>query len=217
MELAPATLPLLIAELTRQLAGFLAWLLAASALHKALNPAASVAAAAALTRHPAAAGTAPRTAVARPGAAVAPRGAAVAPRGAAVAPPGPGARALTLLAVVLEGGACALLFSSGQLLRAGALLAAALFATYWVALAVALREGRTAIDCGCHFGSHRPEISGFDLKRNAVLIALAAAVLAGARFAAPLTPRHLLVGAGALALYVALDAVRGLAPGRRAV
>src|SRR5579872_5293366 len=160
MELAPATLPLLIAELTRQLAGFLAWLLAASALHKALNPTASVAAAAALTRHPAAAGTAPRT---------------------AVAPPGAGARALTVLAVVLEGGACALLFSSGQLLRAGALLAAALFATYWVALAKALREGRTAIDCGCHFGSHRPEISGFDLKRNAVLIALAAAVLAGAR------------------------------------
>ncbi|HLW23448.1 MAG TPA: MauE/DoxX family redox-associated membrane protein [Steroidobacteraceae bacterium] len=191
MELAPATLPLLIAELTRQLAGFLAWLLAASALHKALDPAASVAAAAALTRRPAAAGT-------------------------AAVRPGPGARALTVLAIVLEGGACALLFASGPLLRAGALLAAALFAAYGAALAVALREGRTAIDCGCHFGSHRPEIGGFDLKRNAVLIALAAAVLAGARWAAPLTLRHLLVGAGGLALYVALDAVRGLAPERRA-
>jgi hypothetical protein len=125
------------------------------------------------------------------------------------------ARAALIVAAALEAAACALLLTK-QHLQAGALLAALLFTLYFGALARALRAGDGGIDCGCHFGASHGGVETFDLTRNAVLAALAVLVCAGAgAIAPPLEPRHLLAGAGGLALYVALDAVRGAAHERR--
>lgn len=57
---------------------------------------------------------------------------------------------------------------------AGGLLAAGLFAGYAVLMALALRDGRSRIECGC--GGPPQVVSGWTLGRNAVLVALSLAV-----------------------------------------
>lgn len=75
-------------------------------------------------------------------------------------------RALT----VLEGIAIlALAFPATRL--AGAVLAAGLFAGYGVIMALALKQGKTQIECGC--GGTPQVVSPVTLARNAVLVVLA--------------------------------------------
>lgn len=73
--------------------------------------------------------------------------------------------ALTVAALLLPG-----------LRLAGALSAATLFAGYGLLMALALRQGRRQIDCGC--GGAPQIVSAFTLARNATLTGLAL-VLAG--------------------------------------
>ena len=65
--------------------------------------------------------------------------------------------------------ACALLLPASQ--RAAAVVAGALFALYWAAMALNLVRGRRDIDCGC--GGVPQPLSGALLLRNLLLLALA--------------------------------------------
>ena len=57
--------------------------------------------------------------------------------------------------------------------RSGLLVAAALFALYFAAIAINLGRGRRDIDCGCGAPAQRQGLSAALLARNAVLIAAA--------------------------------------------
>ena len=83
----------------------------------------------------------------------------------------PGREALVTRALIgLEALAVALLVLPATRV-AGTLLAAALLAGYGAAMALALRAGKTRIDCGC--GGTPQFVSGLTIGRNAVLAALA--------------------------------------------
>jgi len=177
-----STLGNVLQEIVCQLAGFLAVLLAASALHKAFTPGASVPAVRNLTRLP---------------------------------------RALAPLALGLAA-SIELLAAAGLLMDAwrgsAALLALALLAIYLGLLGRALRGGQRAMDCGCHFGASSRGLGFYELARNALLIVLAGVVAAAGRsgLAGTIEPRHLLAGAAAFALYLAVESVAALQPLRRA-
>jgi hypothetical protein len=76
--------------------------------------------------------------------------------------------ALAAALVALEIAAAALLPAPATR-AAGSLLAAALFGSYAVAIAVNLRRGRTRIDCGCFGAGSRDSIGSWMVIRNLLL------------------------------------------------
>jgi hypothetical protein len=114
-----------------------------------------------------------------------------------------------------------------------ALLAAGVWAVYGLCIGAALLRGRRDLDCGCGFAAaHRP-LGGFELLRNAVLVAVAllvalvahlgpAAVGAGIWLDAGIAGGAQLASAAfaalaLLALYAALDHVMAQGPLRSGV
>jgi uncharacterized membrane protein YphA (DoxX/SURF4 family) len=99
----------------------------------------------------------------------------------------------------------------------GALLAALIWCVYLALMLRAIAQGRRNVDCGCSFGASPHPLGGFEVARNAVLVAFALLVAASAAGGAVPLPASQLLGACALlALYGALDqvmAVRPLRPG----
>jgi hypothetical protein len=96
----------------------------------------------------------------------------------------------------------------------GALLAAALWATYLAFILRAVLMGRREMDCGCSFGGTRRPLGSYQIARNAVLITLALAVAcdAHATGGGGLQASQVLAGCALLALYAAIDQVMGLQP-----
>jgi len=84
---------------------------------------------------------------------------------------------LAVVVVALEAAAAALLPVPASR-PAGALLAAALLASYAVAIGANLRRGRTRIDCGCFGAGARASIGPWMMIRNLLLalLVLAAAL-----------------------------------------
>jgi len=107
--------------------------------------------------------------------------------------------AAVLLLPALELAAAALLVAPPTA-RAGALLAAALLATYTVAIALALGRGRRDVACGCGGPAGELPLSTGLVVRNAVLLAVAAACAAPAVGRAPSWIDVLTVLGGAAAL-----------------
>lgn len=81
--------------------------------------------------------------------------------------------AMLVAAAVEFAAALAMLFPASR--RAGALLAALLWAGYGASLLAARRRGDDGLDCGCDFGARRSGIGRFTIARA---FALAAAALA---------------------------------------
>lgn len=158
-------------------AAFLAALLLASALHKAIERRRLAASAAALAGLPISVG-----------------GAALAMAGLAEAIAG-----LALLAP--------------QTRTVGALLAAAVWGGYLLAILRALSAGRRDLDCGCDFGAAHAPLGAFQPLRNSVLIALALAVAAAGRWApaAPVGVSDILAALAFLSLYAAIGQIAPLA------
>ncbi|RIL06618.1 MAG: methylamine utilization protein MauE [Proteobacteria bacterium] len=116
------------------------------------------------------------------------------------------------LFAALEGALGAALLAPARFgLRPGALaLAAALFALYAAAIAINLARGRREIDCGCGGPAAHVPLSGWLLARNAILVAMALACLAGVAQRALGLVDALTIAGGVAALALIWTAVHGL-------
>jgi hypothetical protein len=99
--------------------------------------------------------------------------------------------------------------------RAGAGLAAAIFAVYLGLIARAVVQRRGEVDCGCSFGAGRKNLGAFEVARNAALFASALMLTVYANEASSIAASQLLAACALLALYGALDQVMALQPMRR--
>jgi len=101
----------------------------------------------------------------------------------------------------------------------GAALAAAVWTGYGFLMIRAISQGRSAVDCGCSFGSTHTELGPFQIIRNGVLVALAAANAAAPNVSwdASLISWEIMEALTLLALYGALDQVMNLKPLRSGV
>ena len=132
------------------------------------------------------------------------------------------ATSLVILAIAEAGAGVALLLPG--LRAAGAALATAIWAGYFIALARAVAAGRRDLDCGCSFGASHARLGPYHPLRAGALALVAAAIAAAPR-AAVITRHPFAVSlstiGGALALlalYFALDQLMSLgAPATGAV
>jgi uncharacterized membrane protein YphA (DoxX/SURF4 family) len=101
----------------------------------------------------------------------------------------------------------------------GAALAAAVWTEYGFLMIRAISQGRSAVDCGCSFGSGHTELGLFQIVRNGVLVTLAAVSAAGPSVGwdASLISWQIMEALTLLALYGALDQVMNLKPLRSGV
>lgn len=98
--------------------------------------------------------------------------------------------------------------------RAGAVLAAVMFAVFLALIARAVIQHRGAVDCGCSFGAGRKSLGAFEIARNTALLASALMLAARANEISPIVPSQLLAACALLALYAAVDQVMALRPMR---
>jgi hypothetical protein len=125
------------------------------------------------------------------------------------------AAAAAVAAGILEWLAAALLFVPSYRVL-GALIASIVLTVYLALIARSIMAGRRQVDCGCSFGSARHSLGGFEVARNAVLVAMALGVAASAARGGPEIAFSQILGAAAmLALYTALDQVMALRPMRQ--
>ena len=85
---------------------------------------------------------------------------------------GPWSRIATLAVIALEGGVGTLLVAGGDVARIAMMIAAALFVVFAAMISTVLAR-RLPVACNC-FGGASHVISGFDLARNASLLAASA-------------------------------------------
>ena len=98
----------------------------------------------------------------------------------------------------------------------GALLAASIWTGYLALIVRSLLAGRREVECGCSFGAKQHALGGFEVARNVVLSVMALGVAVVSLREGPAVAASQLLGAVAmLALYLALDQLRGLQPMRR--
>ncbi len=99
----------------------------------------------------------------------------------------------------------------------GAVLAASIWAVYWVLILRAIAQGRRDADCGCTFGPTRRPLDTYQVSRNLVLLALATWVAVdfqagNGSSGGGLQGSQLLAAFALLTLYGALDQVMALGP-----
>lgn len=125
------------------------------------------------------------------------------------------APAAALGAALAESIAAVLMFAPSS--RAlGALLAASIWTGYLALIVRSLLAGRREVECGCSFGAKQHALGGFEVARNVVLSVMALGVAVVSLREGPAVAASQLLGAVAmLALYLALDQLRGLQPMRR--
>lgn len=99
--------------------------------------------------------------------------------------------------------------------RAGASLAAVIFAMYLALIARVVVQRREEVDCGCSFGTGPKRLGPFEMARNGVLCGSALVLAAFAQDAVPIAPSQLLAACALLALYGAIDQLMALQPMRR--